>query len=80
MENLSQLIGNEFKKVPIHYDLVVSDDVINGLEMYMRNNSIDVIALTNHNRGVLARFFTPSITKILLNRVNKPLLVFKSPD
>lgn len=80
MENLSQLIGNEFKKVPIHYDLMVSDDVINGLEMYMRNNSIDVIALTNHNRGVLARFFTPSITKMLLKRVNKPLLVFKSPD
>jgi len=80
MEGLHQLIGDNFKKVPIHYDLVVSDDVINGLEMYMRNNSIDVIALTSHNRGVLARFFTPSITKILLNRVNKPLLVFKSPD
>lgn len=78
MDSLRQLITKEFKHTPIQYDIVVSDDVINGLEMYIRNNSIDVIALTNHNRGILARFFTPSITKMLLSRVNKPLLIFRS--
>ncbi|MBW6491254.1 MAG: universal stress protein [Lentimicrobium sp.] len=80
MDSLKELISGEFKDVPIHYDIVVSDDVINGLEMFIRNHSIDVIALTNHNRSILSRFFTPSITKILLNRVNKPLLVFRSTD
>lgn len=80
MDGLKQTISNEFRKEKVQYDIVVSDDLINGLEMYMRNNSIDAIALTNHNRSVLARFFTPSITKMLLSRVNKPLLVFKSAE
>ncbi len=80
MDGLKQTISNEFKNEKVQYDIIVSDDIINGLEMYMRNNSIDAIALTNHNRSVLARFFTPSITKMVLSRVNKPLLVFKSAE
>lgn len=80
MDSLKQTIDNEFKNEKVEYDIIVSDDVINGLEMYMRNNSIDAIALTSHNRSVLARFFTPSITKILLSRINKPLLVFNSDE
>ncbi|MDY0103865.1 MAG: universal stress protein [Lentimicrobium sp.] len=80
MDGLKQTISKEFKNEKVQYDIIVSDDLINGLEMYMRNNAIDAIALTNHNRSVLARFFTPSITKMLLSRVNKPLLVFKSAE
>ena len=80
MDSLKQTLSHEFKNEKIQYDIIVSDDVINGLEMYMRNNSIDAIALTSHNRSVLARFFTPSITKMLLSRVNKPLLVFRSAE
>lgn len=80
LDGLKQTLDHEFKNEKIQYDIVVSDDIINGLEMYMRNNAIDVIALTNHNRSVLARFFTPSITKLLLSRLNKPLLVFKSAE
>ena len=80
MDGLKQTLSHEFKNEKVEYDIIVSDDVINGLEMYMRNNSIDAIALTSHNRSVLARFFTPSITKMLLSRVNKPLLVFNSAE
>lgn len=76
MENLKETIQGAFKNVPVNYDIVVSDDIVNGLEMYMRNHDIDAIALTSQEKGLLARFFTPSITKILLGRVNKPLLIF----
>ncbi|HOI87691.1 MAG TPA: universal stress protein [Lentimicrobium sp.] len=80
METLKHFITKEYKKFPIQYDMVVSDDILNGLETYMRNHSIDVIALTNHNRSLLARLFTPSITKLILGRISKPLFVFKSVD
>lgn len=76
MENLKETIQGAFKNVSVNYDIVVSDDIVNGLEMYMRNHDIDAIALTSQEKGLLARFFTPSITKILLGRVNKPLLIF----
>jgi nucleotide-binding universal stress UspA family protein len=76
MENLKETIQGAFKNVSVNHDIVVSDDIVNGLEMYMRNHDIDAIALTSQEKGLLARFFTPSITKILLGRVNKPLLIF----
>ncbi|MFH1121579.1 MAG: universal stress protein [Bacteroidota bacterium] len=80
MEGLSTFLGKEYKKYPVKCEIIVSDDVINGLESYIRDNSIDVIALNNHNRGLLASFFTPSITRKVLNRISKPLFIFKAVD
>lgn len=80
MDGLSTFIDREYKKFPVKCEIIISDDIINGLETYIRNNDIDVIAVTNHNRGLLSSFFTTSITKKVLNRITKPLFVFKSLD
>jgi nucleotide-binding universal stress UspA family protein len=80
MDGLSAFIDREYKKFPVKCEIIISDDIINGLETYIRNNDIDVIAVTNHNRGLLSSFFTTSITKKVLTRITKPLFVFKSED
>lgn len=80
MDSLKSFLTNEHPKFPLTFDIVVSDDVINGLETYIRNNSIDVISVNNHDRSLLSSFFTPSITKKVLARINKPLFVFKAID
>lgn len=78
MDGLQAFLTKEYKKFPFRCDVSVSDDVINGMETYIRNNNIDVIALTNHSRGLFASLFSPSITKKILGRISKPLLVFKA--
>ncbi|KAF0198148.1 MAG: UspA domain-containing protein [Bacteroidetes bacterium] len=78
MEGLSAFLTKEYKKYPVKCEIIVSNDVINGMETYIRDNGIDVIALTNHNRSLLSSFFTPSITKKVLNRISKPLFIFKA--
>jgi nucleotide-binding universal stress UspA family protein len=78
MDSLKSFLTHEFQKSPLIFDIVISDDVINGLETYIRNNSIDVIALNNHDRNLLSGLFTPSITKKVMARINKPLFVFKA--
>jgi len=80
LDSLMAFVGNEFRKFPLKCEIVVSDDIINGMEMYIRNNNIDVIALTNHNRGVLSSLFTQSITRKVLKRISKPLFIFKALD
>lgn len=80
MDGLKAFLDSEYKKYPVKTEIVVSDDIINGLETYIRNNEIDVIAMTNHNRGLLSSFFTPSITRKVLSRINRPLFVFKALD
>lgn len=78
MDSLKKFIHDEFEKFPVKFKIMISDDVVNGLESYMRENTIDVIALTNHARGLINSFFTPSVTKMIMQRINKPLFVFKA--
>ncbi len=78
MDGLKQFMEQEFRSLPVKYKILVSDDVINSLESYMRDNAIDVMALTNHPRGMLMRMFTPSVTKKIMQRINKPLFAFKA--
>lgn len=78
MDSLQSFLTHEYPKFPLTFDIVVGDDVINGLETYIRNHSIDVMSVNNHDRGLLSSFFTPSITKQVLTRINKPLFVFKA--
>lgn len=81
MDALKHFMSTEFKGLPVKYKNLVSDNIINCLETYMRDNEIDVIAITSHKRGMLNQLFTPSVTKKIMQRINKPLLVFKAiPD
>ncbi len=78
MDSLKKFIQTEYAKFPAKYKIMISDDVVNGLEIYMRENAIEIIALTNHSRGLINSFFTPSVTKMIMQRINKPLFVFKA--
>lgn len=78
MDLLKKFLSSEFTKYPVKYKIVVSDDVINGLECYMRNNDIEVVALTNHTRNAVNRFFSPSVTRMIMQRINRPLFIVKA--
>lgn len=78
MDSLHKFIHTEYSKYPVKCQIIVSDNIINGLESYMRNQSIDVIALTNHSRGLITSLFTPSVTKMIMSRIDRPLFVFKA--
>lgn len=78
MDSLKEFIQKEYPDLPVKYKILVSDNIINGLECYMRDNEIDVIALTNHSRNILNSFFTPSVTKMIMQRINRPLFVVKA--
>lgn len=78
MDSLKEFIEKEYGDVPVKFKTIVSDNIINGLECYMRDNKIDVISLTNHSRGLLNSFFTPSVTKMIMKRINRPLFAVKA--
>ncbi len=80
MDSLKKFIKEEYEHFPIKCKILVGDDIINGLETYMRDNTVDVIALTNHSRGILQSLFAPSVTKMIMHRISRPLMVFKAKD
>lgn len=78
LDSLKEFIEKEYPNLPVKYKILVSDNIVNGLECYMRDHEIDVIALTNHSRNILSSLFTPNVTKMIMQRINRPLFVVKA--
>lgn len=57
--------------------LIETPDPVEGLEAFVEEKQIDVIALLHRKRNLLENLFAPSLTKRLLYQTHLPLLVFR---
>jgi nucleotide-binding universal stress UspA family protein len=80
LDELKAHLKNEYKGIDITFNNIISENVINGLETYIRDNSIDALAVTTHKRNLLEKIFTPSISREIYSETGKPLLVFHSRE
>jgi nucleotide-binding universal stress UspA family protein len=78
MDNLKEYFGKEYPLADIHFGITVSDTLMNGLEIFLRNNNVDLLAVTTHKRGFFSSFFAPSITKRIFTNIPRPLLIFRA--
>jgi len=78
MNSLKDHFYKEYGEYNLYCDLIEHDDVVQGLEDYIDEKDIDMIAMTTHKRGVFERLFNPSLAKRMLFHTNIPLLVFHS--
>lgn len=56
--------------------LIEADDILTGLQQFIRANGIDIISMTTHKRNFITKLLKPSLTKKMLFHSNTPLLVF----
>lgn len=80
MDDLKAYFGREYPNANIEFGIVMSDNLMNGLETFLRNKPIDALAVTTHRRGFFANFFAPSITKRIFSDIPRPLLVFRAVE
>ncbi len=80
LEELREHLSNEYKEVDISFNNIISDDVVIGLETYIREHEINALALTTHKRNLLERLFAPSVSKKIFSEVGKPVLIFHSKN
>ena len=78
MESLKAHFQNEFDEYNLTCDIMYHKDVFQGLEDYIDEKDIDMIALTTHKRGIIEKLFNPSLARRMLFHTNIPLLVFHS--
>ena len=65
-------VGN----VEMDFDLIVNKNRVRGIEDFILNKEIDIIAVTSHKRNFITSLFKPSLTKELLFRLGIPMLIF----
>ncbi|MDO9257811.1 MAG: universal stress protein [Bacteroidales bacterium] len=80
LEELKVHLKNEYKGIDISFNNIVSDNVVNGLETYIRDNDIDALAVTTHKRNLLEKIFIPSVSRKIYSETGKPLLVFHARE
>jgi nucleotide-binding universal stress UspA family protein len=64
--------------IKMDFDLIVNKNIIEGIEKYIADKGIDVLAITTHKRNLITSFLRPSIAKELIFEIHIPLLVFHS--
>jgi len=62
--------------VEMDFDLIVNKNRSRGIENYIIDKKIDVIAITSRKRNIITSLFRPSLTKELLFRLEIPMLIF----
>jgi nucleotide-binding universal stress UspA family protein len=78
MKNLKEYFGKINPEIKVECNLVEGEDTLGKLEEYTSLNKIDLIAMVNRKRGLLARFFNPGLTKQLIYHSSIPLLIFRA--
>jgi len=77
-DEMQEYLQKEFGEMRITCDLIVSDDVLKGLEAYIRNNDIGLISMTTHRRNLITKLLNPSLTQRMMFHTHLPLLVYPS--
>lgn len=78
MSAIKKHMQSAYHEYRVSCDVIHHENIIEGLQEYIENKEIDLIALTTHKRGVIERLFNPSIAKKMIFHSYVPVLVFHS--
>lgn len=77
MEELEERFISNEEAGKIIFDLIRSDDVMEGIEKYLDSEAIDMLVMFKEKESFWERMFNPSLTKKIALYGQKPLLVLK---
>lgn len=64
----------------VAYTVLEGDDVAEALQKFVQQESIDILALTTHERSMFGKIMNPSLAQKLVLHAAVPLLVFHDAD
>ncbi len=78
LAGIKEYFQKQYPDLDIYYDVVMSDNLLRGLDQYIKDSKIDIIALTSYKRNIFARLFNPGIARKMIFHSDTPLLVISS--
>ena len=68
---------SKYLDLRILFKQIETEDFLTGLDTYIQNEKIDVLALTTSKRNIFMRMFRPSISRKMLYHSNTPLFILR---
>ena len=80
LAGIKEYFHKQYPNLEIHYDVVTNENILKGLDKYIKENEIDIITLTSYKRNIFARLFNPGIARKMIFHSDTPLLVININD
>ncbi|MDR1556191.1 MAG: universal stress protein [Tannerellaceae bacterium] len=78
LSGIREYFKKQYPALNIVYTVLDEGDLLLAVEKFVRDNQIDMIALTTHRRNILARMFNPGIARKMLFHTDTPLLILQA--
>lgn len=75
LSGAKEYFKKQYPEANISYTVLDDGDLLLAIEKFVRDQHIDIIALSTYRRNILARMFSPSVARRMLFHTNTPLLV-----
>lgn len=77
LAGIKSYFSKQYPNLVLDYKLIDTDDMLKSLDEYIKNDKVDILALTTSKRNIFARMFSPSISRKMLFHSDTPLLVLR---
>lgn len=77
MKKMREYFNDHYSGCNIECGLIENSDSLEGIETFIDEKKIDVIALISRRRNLITQLFKPSLTRKLLFQSDIPILVFR---
>ena len=77
LEGIKAYFLKQYPSLELDYKLIETDDMLKSLDEYIKDDNVDLLALTTSKRNIFARMFSPSISRKMLFHSDTPLLVLR---
>lgn len=77
LEGIKSYFSRQYPNLNLDYKLVDTNDMLKSLDEYIKDDGIQILALTTSKRNIFARMFSPSISRKMLFHSDTPLLVLR---
>ena len=78
LTGIHEYLKRQYPEAKISHTVLADGDLLLAIEKFVREEQIDVIALSSYRRNILARMFNPSIARKMLFQTDTALLVIDS--
>ena len=78
LSGVREYFHKQYPEANITHTVLADGDLLLAIEKFVRDEQIDVIALSTYRRSLLARMFNPSIARKMLFHTDVPILVIDS--
>lgn len=77
IDAMADYLVDKFEEEELNVKVIRNDNVIEGLEKYLKTFKPDIIAIAMHDKSIFDKLFEPSVSSHFVLDANLPILCFK---